>query len=76
MPYERFRLKDRAALEKKVAALGLDIPVLDDISVLFSHVVVARRVLPNRFAVLPMEGADGDDSGRPCGLELRPECVS
>ena len=71
MPYERFRLKDRAALEKKVAALGLDIPVLDDISVLFSHVVVARRVLPNRFAVLPMEGADGDDSGRPTELTLR-----
>ena len=71
MPHERFRFKDRAALEKKIAALGLAIPVSDDISVLFSHVVVARRVLPNRFAVLPMEGADGDASGRPTELTMR-----
>jgi 2,4-dienoyl-CoA reductase-like NADH-dependent reductase (Old Yellow Enzyme family) len=71
MPHERFRFKDRAALEQKITDLGLDIPFADDISILFSHVVLARRVLPNRFAVLPMEGADADPAGRPTELTLR-----
>jgi 2,4-dienoyl-CoA reductase-like NADH-dependent reductase (Old Yellow Enzyme family) len=71
MPHERFRFKDRSALERKIADLGLDIPLSDDISILFSQVVVARRILPNRFVVLPMEGADGDPAGRPSDLTLR-----
>jgi 2,4-dienoyl-CoA reductase-like NADH-dependent reductase (Old Yellow Enzyme family) len=71
MPHERFRFKDRAALERKIADLGLDIPFSDDISILFSHVVLARRVLLNRFVVLPMEGADSDPAGRPTEPTLR-----
>jgi 2,4-dienoyl-CoA reductase-like NADH-dependent reductase (Old Yellow Enzyme family) len=71
MPHERFHFKDRAALGARIAELDLDIPQSDDISILFSPVVVARRVLPNRFAVLPMEGADGDTAGRPSDLTLR-----
>jgi 2,4-dienoyl-CoA reductase-like NADH-dependent reductase (Old Yellow Enzyme family) len=71
MPHERFRFRDLAALKRKIAALGLDIPVSADISILFSHVVVNRKVLPNRFAVLPMEGADGDATGRPTELTGR-----
>jgi 2,4-dienoyl-CoA reductase (NADPH2) len=71
MPHERFRFKDRLALEKKISDLGLDIPLSDDISILFSPVVVARKVLPNRLVVLPMEGADGDPSGRPSELTLQ-----
>jgi 2,4-dienoyl-CoA reductase-like NADH-dependent reductase (Old Yellow Enzyme family) len=70
MPHECFRFKDRLALEKKISDLGLDIPLSDDISILFSPVVVARRVLPNRFVVLPIEGADADPSGRPSELTL------
>ncbi len=69
MPHERFRFKDRRALEQKIAELGLDIPLSDDISVLFSPIVVARRILPNRFVILPMEGADGDPNGRPAPLQ-------
>jgi 2,4-dienoyl-CoA reductase-like NADH-dependent reductase (Old Yellow Enzyme family) len=70
MPHERFRFKDRPALKKKISDLGLDIPLSDDISILFSPVVVARKVLPNRFVILPMEGADGDPSGRPSELTV------
>jgi len=71
MPHERFRFKDRFALERKVAELGLDIPFSDDIAVLFSPIVVARRILPNRFVILPMEGADADLTGRPSELTRR-----
>jgi 2,4-dienoyl-CoA reductase-like NADH-dependent reductase (Old Yellow Enzyme family) len=71
MAHERFRFKDRASLERRIADLGLDIPLSDDISILFSQVVLAKRVLPNRFVALPMEGADGDSAGRPTALTLR-----
>jgi 2,4-dienoyl-CoA reductase-like NADH-dependent reductase (Old Yellow Enzyme family) len=71
MPHERFHFKDRAMLERRIAELGLSIPLSDDISVLFSQVVVAKRILPNRFIALPMEGADADASGRPTALTLR-----
>jgi len=71
MPHERFRFKDRLALERRISDLGLDIPLSDDISILFSPFVVSRRVLPNRLVVLPMEGADGDPAGRPSELTLR-----
>jgi 2,4-dienoyl-CoA reductase-like NADH-dependent reductase (Old Yellow Enzyme family) len=71
MPHERFRFRDRAALVQRVAQLGLDVPLSDDISILFSPVVVARKILPNRLVVLPMEGADGDAAGRPSDLTLR-----
>jgi len=71
MPHERFRFKDRAMLERRISELGLDIPLSDDISILFSHIVIAKKILPNRFVALPMEGADGDASGRPTALTLR-----
>lgn len=71
MRHERFRFKNRAALERRIADLGLDIPLSNDISILFSPVVVARKTLANRFVVLPLEGADGDPAGRPSELTLR-----
>jgi 2,4-dienoyl-CoA reductase-like NADH-dependent reductase (Old Yellow Enzyme family) len=71
MAHERFHFKDRSALEQKIAELALDIPLADDISVLFSPVSVAQKTLPNRFVVLPLEGVDADASGGPSGLTLR-----
>ncbi|HUU37608.1 MAG TPA: hypothetical protein VMW46_05320 [Candidatus Desulfaltia sp.] len=71
MPHERFHFPDRAALERKIAELGLDIPFSDDVSVLFSHVYMPGKTLLNRFVVLPMEGADADPSGSPSDLSRR-----
>jgi 2,4-dienoyl-CoA reductase (NADPH2) len=71
MPHERFHFSDRAALERRVAELGLDIPLSDDISCLFSPVYLPGKTLLNRFVVLPMEGADAEPSGGPSDLTLR-----
>ncbi len=71
MPHERFHFSDRAALERTISKFRLDIPFSDDISVLFSPVYMPGKTLLNRFVVLPMEGADGDPSGRPSELTLR-----
>ena len=71
MNHERFHFKNRRALERKIAELGLELPVADDISILFSPVKVAGTILPNRFAVHPLEGADSEPSGGPSALTFR-----
>ncbi len=71
MPHHRFRFGDRAALERKIAALKLDLPLAEDISTLFSPAVVAGRTLASRFAIHPLEGADAEAPGGPSDLTFR-----
>jgi 2,4-dienoyl-CoA reductase-like NADH-dependent reductase (Old Yellow Enzyme family) len=71
MSHERFRYQDRRALERKIAELQLELPLADDISVLFSPLEVAGKNLPNRFAAHPLEGADSEPSGGPSDLTFR-----
>ena len=69
--HERFRFRDRAALEDRIAQLGLEIPLADDLSPLFSPLDVGGRRLPNRLVTLPMEGADAGPEGAPTELSVR-----
>lgn len=71
MSHQRFQFASRAALERKIAELSLDIPFSDDISSLFCPVYLPGKTLLNRFVVLPMEGADADSQGNPSALTLR-----
>ncbi len=71
MAHERFHFKDRRALERKIAELHLDLPLADDISILFSPIQIAGKTLPNRFAVHPLEGADSEPFGGPSELTFR-----
>jgi 2,4-dienoyl-CoA reductase-like NADH-dependent reductase (Old Yellow Enzyme family) len=69
--HERFDFPDRSALEAKIRALDLEIPLSDEIGILFSPVEIAGRTVPNRFVVHPMEGADANDRGAPGVLTFR-----
>lgn len=69
--HEKFRFRDRAELENAIAELGLDLPLADDPSILFSPATVAGKTLPNRFVIHPMEGADADAAGLPSELTFR-----
>ena len=71
MPHERFHIRSLAGLRSEVARLGLRIPIDEDLSVLGDSVAVGGRVLPNRFAVQPMEGFDADPDGGPGPLSFR-----
>lgn len=71
MSHEVFSFKNRQALEKKIAGLGLQLPLSEDISVLFSPLSVAGRILPNRLVIHPMEGADATGDGSPSELTIR-----
>ncbi|MGZ5424145.1 MAG: oxidoreductase [Candidatus Aminicenantales bacterium] len=64
-PHKRFRLRTPADLRAEALRLGLDIPYRDDPSVLLEESSLGGRKVPNRLAVLPMEGADAERSGAP-----------
>ena len=70
---------DPAALRARLAELGLDLPVDDRVRTdgpLAAPVTVVdgsagELTVPNRFAILPMEGWDATDDGRPSDLVRR-----
>jgi 2,4-dienoyl-CoA reductase-like NADH-dependent reductase (Old Yellow Enzyme family) len=68
-----------AALRERLAELGLDLPVADRVAadgplaqpVTITDGSAGTSTVPNRFAVLPMEGWDGTTDGRPTDLVRR-----
>jgi 2,4-dienoyl-CoA reductase (NADPH2) len=64
-PHARFRLRTPDDLGREARRLGLDIPYRDDLSGLLEKFSIGGRVVPNRLAVLPIEGADAERSGAP-----------
>jgi 2,4-dienoyl-CoA reductase-like NADH-dependent reductase (Old Yellow Enzyme family) len=69
--HERFNFPDRESLIRKIRSLHVDIPLADQVDNLFEPIELAGKSIPNRFAVQPMEGADGDRGGAPGELTLR-----
>jgi 2,4-dienoyl-CoA reductase-like NADH-dependent reductase (Old Yellow Enzyme family) len=61
------------AFRGHAASVGADLPfdAEPDVAVLRRPVTVAGRACGNRFAVLPMEGWDGTEDGRPSDLVRR-----
>jgi len=66
-----FKLDTIEDLRKLSASLSIDIPMQEDVSILGQALKIGSLTAPNRLAVNPMEGADGDSQGRPCELTLR-----
>ncbi len=69
--HRRFRFENRQALLDRIAGLGLDIPLSDDLSPLFEPIVIAGKKVPNRIVVQPMEGCDAIAGGAPGELTFR-----
>jgi NADPH2 dehydrogenase len=67
------RLATAESFLARLDELGVDLPFADppDVDALAQPLPVAGRTAPNRFAVLPMEGWDGTDDGRPTDLVRR-----
>jgi 2,4-dienoyl-CoA reductase (NADPH2) len=69
--HERFDFRDKEALLEKARALGHPLPDTDDIGALLEPEALNGKILPNRLAVLPMEGADGEAGGSPSETTFR-----
>lgn len=69
--HEPFRFRTAEGLIRKAAALRLDLPCDADITPLLEPATIAGVPVPNRIAVQPMEGFDGDERGAPGELTIR-----
>jgi 2,4-dienoyl-CoA reductase-like NADH-dependent reductase (Old Yellow Enzyme family) len=67
------RLRDADAFLARLHELSVTLPFADPpaVDALAAPIEVAGRVSSNRFAILPMEGWDGTDDGRPTDLVRR-----
>jgi 2,4-dienoyl-CoA reductase-like NADH-dependent reductase (Old Yellow Enzyme family) len=73
------KLTDPAAFRDHLASLGVEMPLDDEVDpagVLAAPMTITdgstgTKFAPNRWAVLPMEGWDGDSEGRPTDLVRR-----
>ncbi len=71
MHFERFTYTDAQQIKQKADTLGVWLPLRSDISALLAPVQIGGRTIPNRIAVQPMEGADGQPDGSPGELSAR-----
>lgn len=69
--HEKFTFSSLDELRAKIAALGVDIALTQDISPLKQPVKVGHLTAPNAMAVLPMEGCDSQADGSPSELVER-----
>jgi len=69
--HEPFRYRQSVEVLKKAEDLGVSIPFQDSIAPLFLPADLARKRIPNRIAVQPMEGCDGTPAGEPGDLTFR-----
>jgi len=69
--HAKFRLRTAEELRDEAGRLGLEIPYEEKPSILLERAQVAGRSVPNRLAVLPMEGADAEAGGAPSEWTFR-----
>jgi len=69
--HERFKFKNKDALLSKAKELNINLPFSETIDILFEKIKINGKIVPNRFAVHPMEGFDADDQGTPGELCFR-----
>ncbi len=69
--HETFHYRTLEALRERIAELGLDLPLDEDVSNLAEPVQIGDLVAPNRLIIHPMEGCDGTAKGEPDTLTIR-----
>ena len=69
--HKKFNIKTLPDLVQLAGDLGLNIPVSEDLDILFSGITIEGREIPNRMVVQPMEGFDSRSNGAPGELTHR-----
>ena len=69
--HEKFHFQSIEELKEKIAELGANIHLSEDLSPLAHPVKVGSKTSPNAIAVLPMEGCDSELDGSPSELVER-----
>ncbi len=69
--HQRFNIKSLSDLINLSDHLNLDIPISEDLDILFQAINIGDKTVPNRLAVQPMEGFDSLNDGSPGELTFR-----
>ncbi|HEY3377915.1 MAG TPA: NADH:flavin oxidoreductase [Armatimonadota bacterium] len=69
--HERFKFTSLSGFQETIARLGLDIPTTTNLAILATPTDIGPFRAPNRLAIHPMEGCDGERDGRPGPLTIR-----
>lgn len=69
--HERFSFESADELLKKAEEISIELPFQETIDPLLEPILIAGKEVPNRLAVHPMEGFDGEADGSPSDLTFR-----
>ncbi|MCP4725381.1 MAG: hypothetical protein GY863_10110 [bacterium] len=69
--HKTFNFKTIEDLCRRAEEIGAELPVRENIESLFRNFSIGNKIVPNRIAVQPMEGFDGDPDGSPGELVFR-----
>lgn len=69
--HEKFTMKSLEEFRNKLEETESKIPLSEDLSVLLQPIKVGDKTVPNRMAIHPMEGCDGEGDGSPSDLVFR-----
>jgi len=67
----KFNYKSLGDVKDAIRQLDVNCPLDEEIEVLAEELKIGDKAIPNRLAIHPMEGADGNDDGTPSELTLR-----
>ena len=70
-PHKKFKFSSIDDLRMALDEMGIFLPLADDTAVLKEPLQISTKQIPNRMVNHPMEGADGDERGRPQELTRR-----
>lgn len=65
MKHMKFNYKNLDELCDDIRRIAPDIPISNNLDVLFSPICIGNREVSNRLVVDPMEGRDADETGKP-----------
>lgn len=71
MKFQTFNYSSLEELKKESEKQGAAFPISENLSLLSSPLFLKNHTLPNRLAIQPMEGCDGNRDGSPGELTLR-----
>ncbi len=69
--WDSFHYNTLEELKQAAATVGEDLPLSENISLLNQPLQIWQHTLPNRLAIQPMEGCDGEVDGSPGELTFR-----
>ncbi len=69
--HRKFKFSSIGDLQTALSKMGIDLPLEEDTNVLKQPLRIGKNIIPNRMAIHPMEGCDGDREGRPGEMTRR-----